>query len=97
MTEDGKLVDKNNPAEQPNESGVYEYRPGATNTDSVRVRERDSLNRLLEEQRKKTEEENQRLRELEEKVNRERTGLKRKKISEEAMAQVKSPIFSLLM
>ena len=97
MTEDGKLVDKNNPVDQRNESGVYEYRPDATATDSARVRERDSLNRLLEEQRRKTEEENQRLRELEEKVNRERTGMKRKRISEEGIAQVKSPIFSLLM
>ena len=98
MTEEGQLVDVNKPVTEKTDTGVYEYRGGDSARDDANDDRRDSLNRLLEEQRKKTEQENERLKELERQMNRERTGSTNKlKTSDEAMALVKSPIFSLLM
>ena len=58
------------------ERNQYEQRP--LRTDTQPSNRNDSLNRILEEERRKREESEQKIRQLEEQMNKQRTGLKRK-------------------
>ena len=76
MNAQGNLENEEQRQRDMEERNQYEQRP--LRTDTQPSNRNDSLNRILEEERRKREESEQKIRQLEEQMNKQRTGLKRK-------------------